>query len=191
MGLFVHSLGELPVEAERGYYIYLLDYGWHEPLGETLRENFPEMARQASKNDAIVLQGTVGSHFEDEVLSWHHINNEPAEDILPAILITTKHPRQFMEASPTRGAPRQYADYPLVLIPLRLACQTTDDVVELVRRIFRDIAEKKRLPEFEIAKEMKAGQSTAFVDALVLKPSFAGIGIDLKKLVNFFDQFRK
>ncbi len=30
MGLYVHSLGEIPTGAERAYYVYLLDYGWEE-----------------------------------------------------------------------------------------------------------------------------------------------------------------
>ena len=38
MGLYVHSLGEIPTGAERAYYVYLLDYGWEEclamPFGE-------------------------------------------------------------------------------------------------------------------------------------------------------------
>ena len=37
MGLYVHSLGEIPNGAERAYYVYLLDYGWEEPLGSAVR----------------------------------------------------------------------------------------------------------------------------------------------------------
>ena len=33
MGLHIHSLGQLPATVERAYYVYLPDYGWHEPLG--------------------------------------------------------------------------------------------------------------------------------------------------------------
>ena len=32
MGLMVHSLEEIPRNVERNYYIYLLDYGWDEPI---------------------------------------------------------------------------------------------------------------------------------------------------------------
>jgi hypothetical protein len=39
MGLWVHSLGELPANAERAYYIYVLDFGWDEPLGRALNQN--------------------------------------------------------------------------------------------------------------------------------------------------------
>lgn len=87
MGLYIHSLAELPVEAMRSYYVYLLDYGWEESLGDAVRKNIPKMADLASKSDAVVIYGPRGLHFEDEVLSWHNVNGERGEDILPAILL--------------------------------------------------------------------------------------------------------
>ena len=89
MGLYVQSLNNIPQSAHRDYYIYLLDYGWSEPLGNALMNNYEKMAQLAAENDAVVIRGTHRVHFEDEVLSWHHINGENAEDLLPAILITT------------------------------------------------------------------------------------------------------
>src|ERR1039457_3514542 len=74
MGLYVHSIGELPTEAYRSYYVYLLDYGWDETFGEAVRSNLPRMADAASRSDAVVIHGPRGMHFEDEVLSWHDIN---------------------------------------------------------------------------------------------------------------------
>jgi hypothetical protein len=44
VGLYFHSLGEIPNGAERAYYVYLLDYGWEEPLGEAVRVNLSGMA---------------------------------------------------------------------------------------------------------------------------------------------------
>jgi hypothetical protein len=43
MGLHVHSLGEKPSGAERAYYVYLLDYGWEEALGNAVRANLPRI----------------------------------------------------------------------------------------------------------------------------------------------------
>jgi len=57
MGLYVHSLAEIPTGAERSYYLYLLDYGWEEPLGEAVRANLPRMAELASRSDAVVIHG--------------------------------------------------------------------------------------------------------------------------------------
>jgi hypothetical protein len=183
MGLIIHSLGELPIGAERDYYIYLLDYGWHEPLADAIYQNFDKMADLASRNEAAVIRGVVGSHFADEVLSWHQVNGQPAEEILPAILITTVHPQHFRVQRSTKPKP---AEDKLLLIPLRTACKSTAGVVRLVEKIFTDIKAKKGLQDFAIARELKKGKSGALVDALILQPKYAGFGLDLKKLVAFF-----
>ena len=36
MGLHVHALSNIPKSESRGYLIYLLEYGWHEPFAEAL-----------------------------------------------------------------------------------------------------------------------------------------------------------
>ena|ERR1039458_7575741 len=187
MGLMIHSLGELPLGAERSYYIYLLDYGWHEPLADAVYQNFGKMADLASRGGAVVMRGVVGAHFADEVLSWHHVNGQPAEEILPAILLTTIHPHYFR--TQTDESPRSLDDK-LLLIPLRAACKSTSDVVTLVEKMFKDVKEKKGLPDFAIAQELRKGKRGALVDALILQPRFAGVGVDLKKIVAFFKGLR-
>lgn len=183
----IHSLTEYPLEVERSYYIYLLDYGWHEPLADAIYQNFGRLADLASRRGAVVMRGLVGNHFADEVLSWHHVNGQPAEEILPAILLTTLHPQHFR----TRALEKVSSlDDKLLLIPLRAACKTTSDVVTLVEKVFRDIAEKKGLPDFAVAKELKKGKSGALVDALILQPKFAGVGVDLKKIATYFKGLR-
>jgi hypothetical protein len=131
--------------------------------------------------DAVVIHGPRGLHFEDEVLSWHHINGSPAEEILPAILITTRHPRTFREVFGPGAAFTAPADA-LLLIPLRKTCKTPDEVVALSDRLFRDVAAKKALSNYTAAKEIRRGVGTAIVDALVVQPKVAGIGLDLGKL---------
>ena len=183
MGLTIHSLGELPSEVRRGYYLYVLDYGWDEPVGDALRTNFQQMANLASRHDAVVMQGVVGSHFVDEVLSWHHINGRDAEDLLPGLMITTRHPREFRERmfDETISA----TEHPIILIPLKRVCSNATEVVELIRRIFEDIAEGKELRDFKIADTMRRGTNGAITDALILQPNFAGLGVDVKKLFGF------
>jgi len=185
MGLYVHSLGELPAEAYRSYYVYLLDYGWDESFGEAVRRNLPKMADLASRSAAVVIHGPRGMHFEDEVLSWHSINGSSAEDILPAILITTRHPRTFREVFGPGRKLEAPADA-LLLIPLRKTCKTPDQVVTLIDGLFRDVASKKALSDFAVANEMRRGAGSAIVDALVVQPRVAGVGIDLAKLARFF-----
>ncbi|MEW6734620.1 MAG: hypothetical protein AB1489_25065 [Acidobacteriota bacterium] len=186
MGLMIHSLGELPTDAKREYYVYLLDYGWDEPLGDALRNNFSKMAAKASAADAVVIRGVVGSHFEDEVLSWHHINGQPGDGILPAILITTRHPHQFHHyGKDWQKEGKLHADR-LLLIPLREVCKTTTEVADLIEKIFSDIKKKQALADFAVAREMKKGKGGAIVDALILKPNIQGVGIDLEFIKQFF-----
>ena len=151
MGLHIHSLAEVPLEVGRNYYLYLLDYGWAEPLGNALRKNFHRIAEIASKHGAVALVGTVGSHFEDEVLSWHHVNGQPADDLLPAVLITTRHPHWFRSAVLSeRGVPDPQ-EFPILLIKLKEICRNPTEVADVLERIFADIKEGKALSEFEIA----------------------------------------
>ena len=119
MGLYVHSLIELPLDAKRNYYIYLLDYGWSEPLGNALINNFDKMADIASKNNAIVIRSVErGVHFHDEVFSWHGINGEKGDEILPAILVTDRHPQEFRESYNYRQN-RDKQNFRIILIPLK------------------------------------------------------------------------
>jgi hypothetical protein len=180
MGLYVHSLGEIPAGAQRAYYVYLLDYGWKEPLGEAVRANLPRMADMASRSNAVVVHGPRGVHFEDEVLSWHRVNGQDATDILPAILITTRHPSTFRESLEMKKSRSEKKDA-LLLIPLRKACKSAEDVVQLIQRVFEDIKDKKQLSKFRAAKRMRRGIAGALVDAVILQPKVGGIGFDLKK----------
>lgn len=186
MGLHIHSLGELPLDAERDYYLYLLDYGWEEPLGEALRSNFRRISDLASKSQAVAMMGTVGSHFEDEVLSWHHVNGQPADALLPAILITTQHPMHFHRAPLDRKGRLDANQFPMLLIPLKEVCKTATDVTAVIERIFADVRKRSPLSEFAVAEEMRAGRRGAIVDALILRPSVGGVGVDLKRILEMF-----
>jgi hypothetical protein len=198
MGLYIHSLSRLPMGVERDYYLYVLDYGWHEPLGDALHANFRLMADLAAKNKAVVLAGTdsrafademLAVHFDDPQFSWSNINGESGEEILPALMISTIHPQRFRDENRgyrPRLSSRGMADEKLIIIPLRDACKNTTDVVSLIERIFRDVAAKKPLTDFAVAKEIKGGNGGAISDALILKPSLWGVGVDLRELARAF-----
>lgn len=184
MGLMVHSLCELPADEDayrRSFYVYLLDYGWEKELTEEMYDYFPRMAEAASRHGAVVLRGTVGHHFADEVLSWHHVNGSDARRLLPAILITTKHPLEFRQRSWITG---EQGDR-LLFIPLRDVCKSPRDVAPFLGRLFSDIQQKRRLSEFEVVDHMVAGRNNAILDAIVLNPTPTGTGLDLIEMANF------
>lgn len=187
MGLYIQSLTNIPLDAKRDYFIYLLDYGWSEPLGEALMKNYEKMASLAAENKAVVIRGTHRVHFEDEVLSWHNINGEDSEKMLPAILITNRHPNRFRESFNTSDNNAKIEDdLKLIFIPLKSCCETTTDVVTLVGKLFNDIANKKDLNDFAIQKELKKGVGKALADSIILQPNFSGIGFDFNKMINYF-----
>lgn len=58
MGLVIHDLGNIPHSAaDRDFYIYLLDYGWKEPLAQAMYDNFDNMAQLSNKHRSVVLRG--------------------------------------------------------------------------------------------------------------------------------------
>lgn len=187
MGLLVHNLGNLPVDDGRDYYLYILDFGWKEPLTNTLVENFKPMARKASETNSLVLTGHEPIHFANEVFSYHGINGEEGEQVLPAILITSLHPKYFQDEENNREwhGGNTSIDDKLLLIPLKKVCETPSDVIDLINSIFLDIKNGKELSGFSVAKEVKRDGRRRMADAVILQPTFAGMGVDIKKLFNF------
>jgi len=184
MGLMIHSLEGIPENHHRDYYIYLLDYGWDEPLGNALTKNFGKMSTLASEqqNAVVIMPTTVGSHFSDEVLSWHSINGDDAEkeNLLPAILVTNRHPAEFRRGGTAEG------NLKLVLFPLKKHCKDTTEVVSLIQNIFQSIKDGKDLDDFQVTKEKKRNIAGALASSIMLEPNFAGVGFSFNRLVDYF-----
>jgi len=124
------------------------------------------------------------------VLSWHHINNEEADGLLPALLITNAHAVYFRDKNENFLGKRnilrvddEYDGMKLILIPFKQMCTTTGEVISIIEKIFQDIADAKDLSAFKISKEMKKGMGRAIVDAVILEPNFYGVGFSLRKFL--------
>jgi len=187
MGLKIHSLYALPDDYSREYYVYLLDYGWNEPLGNALRNNYDKFSTLASKakNAVLLMQTEDGVEFNDEVLSWHGINGDKDPSLLPAILITNRHPGVFRERAHGRARVEEENDLKLILIPLKRHCHTTAQVIELIQKIFSQISAGVGLEHFAITEERKKGHGDAIVDSILVEPTEESITIPLETLRNF------
>lgn len=192
MGLMIYSLDNIPTSARRDYFVYLLDYGWNEPISDSLRSNFYKMSEIAAQNKAVVIKGTVAAHFDNEVMSWHHINNENTEELLPALLITNKHPDYFRRSEKEYSGKENILrikdsedNMKLILVPFKKFCKTTSDVTTLIEKIFNDICSEKDLSDFRIAKEMNKGVGRAIVDSIILEPNFSGLGFSFNRLKDY------
>ncbi len=192
MGLIVHSLEGMPEEHHRDYFIYLLDYGWKEPLSEALRENFGKMATLASekKNAVVIMRTDDGVHFSDEVLSWHNINGKDADknELLPAILVTNRHPAEFKKRANYKNEDNIEDNLKLILFPLKKHCKTSTEVVSLIQKIFNKIKNEEDLDDFAITSEQKKGIGGALANSVILEPNFSGIGFSFNKLINYFNK---
>ncbi|OGH96727.1 MAG: hypothetical protein A2104_10170 [Candidatus Melainabacteria bacterium GWF2_32_7] len=194
MGLMVYSLENIPQTTNRDYFIYLLDYGWDEPISNVLKDNFNEMAKKSATNRAVIIKGTEGVHFNNEVFSWHHINGINGDDVLPALLITNQHPSYFRDhwcdfkENTALYRENNEKNMKLILIPFREFCNTSTEVIELIQKIFENIESQKDINDFSILSEIKKNTSKKnnLLDAVILQPNISGIGVDLKTLIKEF-----
>lgn len=185
MGLYVNSVSDLPLSEERSYYLYVLDYyNWDEPVSNALKANSDRIASLCAANGAVMIKGLPNSHFGSEVLSWVKINGQEPSKILPALLITTIHPKYFIDSDNSK--PHHEISESLIFLKIRDICKTPDDVILLLIQLFDDIKLQKKIKDFSIAHELRAGEHGALVNALILEPNFAGLGVDIKKLAAWF-----
>ncbi len=185
----VHSSEGIPDKHDRDYFIYLLDYGWYEPLSQALKDNFGKMATLASekKNAVVIMRTDEGVHFSDEVLSWHSINGEDAdkEELLPAILVTNRNPSEFRRRVIGTIEKGEEENLKMIFFPLKKHCKDTTEVVELIQKIFYKIKQGQDLFDFAITKEKKRGVRGALANSVMLEPNFAGVGFSFNKFINY------
>lgn len=184
MGLYINSVSDLPLTEERSYYLYVLDYyNWDEPVSNTLKANIEKIASLCALNDAVMVKGLPDSHFYSEILSWVKINGQDPSLILPALMITTVHPKYFITFNNTKVT-HDFSDS-LIFLKIRDICKTPSEVINLIEKIFSDIRLHKKIKDFTIVKEMRSSDRGTLVDALILEPNVSGVGIDIKKLVSW------
>jgi len=186
MGLKISTIAALPENVERDYYLYILDYyNWDEPIGNTLRNSFDRIAKFASENNSIAIQGIQESHFYSELMSWESINGIDPKELLPALMITSIHPKYFLERNNKQTKGEKIPEDKLVFIEIGKVCKTPQDVIKLIEKIFKDIQEKKKIEDFSVKEELKGGIGKVLNDTIILEPNIAGIGINLNNIFKF------
>ncbi|WP_222166292.1 hypothetical protein [Edaphocola aurantiacus] len=189
MGLKVSTIASIPENVERSYYLYILDYyNWDEPISKTLRNSFDKIAEFAAENDSVAIQGIPESHFYSELMSWKAVNGINPEDLLPALMITTIHPRYFLDRHNVPDENENIPEDKLVFIELRKTCKEPQDVIKIIEKIFKDIKERKEIKDFKVKKELKAGVGKILNDTIILEPNIAGLGINFNNIFRFLSR---
>lgn len=188
MGLKINTIAGIPNNVSRSYYLYILDYyNWDEPIGNTLRDNFDRIAEFAAKNDSVVIQGIKESHFYNELFSFDGINGMTPEELLPALMITTLHPKYFLSRDEQRSLGEPIPKDKVIFLKISEICKSPSDVIKLIGKIFSDIKNKKSICDFAVTKYSKRGVGGALVDSMILEPKNLGAEIELSP--NIFDTY--
>ncbi|MFW0714434.1 hypothetical protein [Pedobacter sp. N23S346] len=186
MGLKIHSLAEIPDSVSKSYYLYILDYyNWDESIGNTLRNSFDKLAEFATKNDSVVIQGISESHFYSELMSWKSINGIDPKDLLPALMITTIHPKYFNDRDNREIEGESIPEDKIVFLEIGKICKSPQDVIKLLEKVFKDIQDKKEIRDFQVKKELKSGIGKILNDTIILEPNIAGVGVNINNLFRF------
>ena len=185
MGLKVSTIARLPLDSDREYFVYFLDYGWDDSFSEVMYNNFDNFASGLAGQNGLVIAGLNRQEFADEVLSWHSLNGEPTDELLPAILVSGCHPEEFRRSNEfgrgwSEGNEGVRKHDGAILIPLRDVCKSPDDVVPIISSILGSIRNRQKIEEFDILRQM--GGSDKEAEIFVLQPNFYGIGVDLKAI---------
>lgn len=189
MGLKISTIASIPENEERSYYLYILDYyNWDEPISNTLRNSFDKIAKFAAENDCVAIQGIPESHFYSELMSWESVNGIDPAELLPALMITTIHPKYFLEGNNKEIFGGKIPEDKLVFIEVGKLCKTPSDVVKIIEKIFLDIKARKEIKDFVVKKELKGGIGKILNDTIILEPNIAGIGVNVNNIFKFFSR---
>lgn len=186
MGLKISTIAEIPENVEKSYYLYILDYyNWDEPISNTLRSSFDKIAKFAAENNSVAIQGIPESHFYSELMSWKSVNGIDPIELLPALMITTIHPKYFLNGNNNQSYAEKIPEDKLVFIEIAKVCKAPQEVIKLIEKIFQDIKEKKEIKDFKVKKELKKGVGTILNDTIILEPNIAGIGVNINNIFKF------
>ncbi|MBP6731507.1 MAG: hypothetical protein KA149_05580 [Chitinophagales bacterium] len=189
MGLKISTIAGFPEDSERSYYLYILDYyNWDEPISNTLRNSFDKIAAFAAQNDAVVIQGIPESHFYSELMSWESINGIDPKELLPALMITTIHPKYFLEGNNKQLIGSKIPEDKLIFIEINEVCKSPQDVVKIIEKVLQDIKDKKEIKDFRVKRELKGGVGKILNDAIILESDNNGAGVSKTAILKFLNR---
>ncbi len=100
-------------------------------------------------------------------------------------MITTLHPKYFLDGDNKQLTGGKIPADKLIFIEIGKVCESPQDVVKLLEKIFQDIQNKKEIKDFKVKKELKGGIGKILNDTIILEPNIGGIGVNLNNLFRF------
>ena len=174
MGYMLSSLGNLPVDDQVRFYLFIINGQWEEPLYRIMEQNFASVARSIGKH-AVIAKGLKPEEWYGEVAAAYF--GEDYSDyfnLLPALLLTNAHPAHVSEHSmrllvPLRDVDSRFGGWPVFF-------QSLTDFVQL------------RNDEFLTRFQRKEDAVTTLNRIVELRPGAFGIGININEVVTWWRQ---
>lgn len=117
MGYMLNSLGNLPVDDEVRFYIFLINGQWQEPLYDIIKQNFTSIARSIGKH-TVIAKGLNPTEWSGQVAKTYRGKDyNDYLPLLPALLLTDAHPSCVTEKSlsllvPLRDVESRFGGWP-------------------------------------------------------------------------------
>lgn len=108
-----------------------------------------------------------------------------SKDLLPALMITTIHPKYFNDRNNREVENESIPEDKIIFLEIGKICKSPQDVIKLLEKVFKDIQNKKEIRDFHVKKELKSGIGKVLNDTIILEPNIAGLGVNLNNLFRF------
>lgn len=172
MGYMLNSLGNLPVDDDVKFYVFVINGQWQEPLYGIIEQNFSSIARSIGKH-AVIAKGLNPMEWYGEVAE-KYLGKDHADyfQLLPALLVTDAHPDRVSEGSlrlliPLRDVEARFGGWNQFFALLTDFVQLKSD--EFVNRFH------KKEDAFDVANKIVS-----------VKPGAFGISVNMNELLSWW-----
>jgi hypothetical protein len=176
VGYYLNELGNLPVDENIHFYIFVVNGQFKEPLYQLVQENFSTIAHRIGSN-AVIAFGTDPKAFSTDIAkAYLGAADDSYFRMLPAMLITNAHPMNLTKDStrllvPLRDAEARFGGWAQFFALLSdYACGRND---EFVKRF-----------------ERKEDLISAGNKVVELKPGMFGVSVNVNELIDRWNKSR-
>jgi hypothetical protein len=168
MGYYLNSLGNLPIDDDISFYIFVVNGNWKEPLYNMIQENFAHIARNIGDR-AVIAMGLEPASWGTQIAATY-LGKDHSEffGLLPALIITNAHPKNLTDDSlrlivPLRDIEKRFGGWPEFFRLMSSFVRLEDD--EFLRRF------KDKEDAFELLNRV-----------VNVKPGLFGVSINVNEL---------
>lgn len=172
MGYMLTSLGNLPVDDDVKFYVFVINGQYREPLYDLIEQNFSSIARNIGKHAVIAKGLNPVEWYGDIAEKYLGRDHDDYFSLLPALLITNAHPDSVSDSSlrllvPLREVESRFGGWNQFFSLLSDFVQMKSD--EFIKRF------QKKDDVFDVANKV-----------IVVNPGAFGLSLNINELVSWW-----